>query len=231
MVNGYGTPTTGTLCQEWVDVPNGKFADPDLYAAKNSLEGQATKELYRTTFLGLATANPGGSGKNSVAAIASMRSDAEQLIGNNACASSALMRFQENLTRFATGKQGILLSGAQACSASAAGTSSAANFKDSDNKRFLADLIADQATTWMANRYQKDSVSEVKVVSRDKAGRPLSIAGQYAFIDFNGHLNQGSVFLKFTDGVPGCLAFWDAPDECRAPNRKMVAAYMQGGYL
>ena len=42
---------------------------------------------------------------------------------------------------------------------------------------------------------------------------------------------QGSVTVTFTDGMPTCIYFSDAPSACQTPNRRIVAKYSSGGYL
>jgi hypothetical protein len=148
----------------------------------------------------------------------------------NGCASAGLKRFQENMRLFALGKQPVRLDGTAVQSVATEAPRPGTAFKDSDYGRLLEDLVAEQAKTWAMNRYLRGSIAGVVVSSRDGVGRPAAIEARYAFSDFGGRRSQGSVTLKFSDGLPECLLFSDLPFDCRTPNRKLVAAYESGGY-
>lgn len=77
------------------------------------------------------------------------------------------------------------------------------------------------------NRYQKGRVSNVSVVSRDESGRPAKIKANYIFAGFSGKSN-GAITL--TNGLPECMFFFDFPNTCRTPNRRIVAAYDNYAY-
>src|SRR5262249_38894878 len=42
---------------------------------------------------------------------------------------------------------------------------------------------------------------------------------------------QGSVNVSFTNGMPACIYFSDAPDKCQTPNRRIVQRYSSGAYV
>jgi hypothetical protein len=41
---------------------------------------------------------------------------------------------------------------------------------------------------------------------------------------------QGSVTVGFSDGMPECIYFSDAPSACQTPSRRIIARYSSGGY-
>src|ERR1039457_2366339 len=81
------------------------------------------------------------------------------------------------------------------------------------------------------NRYVPGSVSRV-MVAHEPTGLPSNIMAKYVFTSpMNSGRTQGSVTVSFTDGMPQCIYFSDAPDTCQPPNRRIVAKYSSGGYL
>jgi hypothetical protein len=102
---------------------------------------------------------------------------------------------------------------------------------DSDYNRLVEDLVADQAKTWTFNRYVPGSISQM-IVAHDPTGRPAKILAKYFFNSpAKSGRTQGSVTVSFTDGMPKCIYFSDAPSECQPPNRRIIAKYSSGGYL
>jgi hypothetical protein len=229
-VNRYGTPVGPESCVSWRTRGTGKYADPALYAAQSALELQATREALRTTLQMMTNKNPIGTALGAVSVVTGMSNDADSVVQMNGCTSAGLKRFQENMRLFALGKQPVRLDGTAVQSVATEAPRPGTAFKDSDYGRLLEDLVAEQAKTWAMNRYLRGSIAGVVVSSRDRVGRPAAIQARYAFSDFGGRRSQGSVTLKFSDGLPECLLFSDLPFDCRTPNRKLVAAYESGGY-
>jgi hypothetical protein len=91
----------------------------------------------------------------------------------------------------------------------------------------MQDLVAEQAKTWVMNRFGR--VTDASVTSRDAAGRPSRLSARYVFQGFNGSTTS-SVDATFMDGLPECLYFFDAPSVCRSRARRIVVAYDAGSY-
>ena len=144
------------------------------------------------------------------------------------CDGAGLRRFQENVVLFSKGKQPILLPGAPppvTPSAQPPGV-----LADSDYNRLVDDLVADQARTWAFNRFLPGSTSHV-IVSHDPTGRPAKILAEYFFSSLGrSDRTQGSVTVGFSDGMPECIYFSDAPSACQTPSRRIIARYSSGGY-
>lgn len=220
-VNRYGAQVGPSSCVEYRTEGMGIYADPTLYAAKSKLDDESGLSVIKDTFRTMTQKNPLEAALNTVNDARQMTDDMNALVRLNACVSPGLKRFQENLMLFSMGKQPISLPGAARAQPSSPGT-----FKEQNYTRFLEDLIAEQAKTWLMNRFVPGSTSNVVVSSRDAAGRPSKIVGKYLF---NGR-SPGSVTLDFSDGEPRCMYFFDLPSTCKTPNRRIVAAYSSGAY-
>lgn len=219
---GAPRPLPGSdTCSTWRTVSLG-YADPVLYAAKAQLDNEQAANVVKDV---LSSKNLMGAAK-----------DASQLIGDldglvrlNACDGAGLRRFQENVVLFSKGKQPMLLPGAPPAvtpSAQAPGV-----LADSDYNRLVEDLVADQAKTWVLNRYVSGSTSRV-IVAHEPTGLPSKILAKYLFSSpMNSGRTQGSVTVSFSDGMPECIYFSDAPSACQTPSRRIVAKYSSGGYL
>jgi len=118
---------------------------------------------------------------------------------------------------------------AKTTAAEPAAPSTSGPASDQNYARLVEDLIAENAQTWMVNRFVAGSVKSVSILSRDSSGRPSKVVAPYLFNGFNGR-SQGSVTLTFADGLPGCLYFFDFPNTCRTPSRRIATAYSQGEY-
>jgi len=222
-VNGWGIEV-GSRCVEWTNEPTGVYADPEMYAAKLVVEKNVDANALRQTMrlLGSAGKDPFAPAMNMLSTTADLERDVELLLGMNACAGPAMKRFQENLKRYALGKQSIALN----ASSKAPVTQMAVN---SNYQALIEDLVSDFATTWAMNRYISGSVHDVEVTERDAAGHPLSVSARYRYNGFNPQ-SDGSLRISFADGLPECMYFFDAPSSCKTPNRKIVAAYRDGKY-
>jgi len=155
--------------------------------------------------------------------------DTDAMVRLNACSGPGLKRFEDNVALFSMGKQPLLLPGEPPPAAPKA--LSAGTLADSDYNRLLEDLIADQAKTWLANRYLPGSASQM-IVAHDPTGRPSMIRAKYLFTSpLTSGRTQGSVNVSFTDGMPTCIYFSDAPGTCQTPDRRLVTKYATGGYI
>jgi len=210
-----------TACSTWRTVSLG-YADPALYAAKTQLDDEQQVNQMKDL---LGSKNLMGSAKD----VLQLTDDMDALVRLNACDGAGLRRFQENVVLFSKGKQLILLPGAPpplTPSALPPGV-----LADSDYNRLMEDLVADQAKTWTVNRYVAGSTSSL-IVAHDPTGRTVKILARYLFSSpGRSDRTQGRVTVDFSDGVPECIYFSDAPSACQTPSRRIVAKYSSGGYL
>ena len=212
-----GTPS----CSRWRTVSLG-YADPVLYAAKAKLDKEQTANLVKDA---LGSKNLMGSAKDAF----QLTRDLDALVRLNACDGAGLRRFQENVVLFSEGKQPMLLPGAPPPVTPIA--QPAGVLARSDYNRLLADLVADQAKTWVFNRLVPGSTSHV-IVAHDPTGRPAKILAKYLFNSpGRSARTQGSVTVSFSDEKPECIYFSDAPNACQTPSRRIVSKYSSGGYL
>ena len=225
--NGYGVETS-RYCIRWVTVGTGLYADPEMYNVKMQLERIQARDGLRTVFGMLTKKDPIAGAMNMAGNAQAAVSDMNSLVRMNACTSSALNRFQENLKSFALNKQPIRL-GTNASVKPAVKSPTGISFKNQNYSKLMEDLIYEQSRTWAMNRFVRGSVSGVSVTSTDNLGRPAKITAQYIYNGFNNR-SRGSVTLTFTDGHPECMYFYDFPATCRTPNRKIAAAFSGGAY-
>ena len=217
-----GPPPQPHGCLTWKKVSLG-WADPALYAAKRQLDLQQSVNQLKDMV---------GSIKNPMRMIVGageLSGDTDAMVRLNACGGPGLKRFEDNVALFSMGKQPLLLPGEPPPAAPKA--LSAGALADSDYNRLLEDLIADQAKTWLANRYLPGSTSHM-IVAHDPRGRPSMIRAKYLFTSpLTSGRTQGSVNVSFTDGMPTCIYFSDAPGTCQTPDRRLVTKYATGGYI
>jgi len=215
-------PLVPHVCGTWKTVSLG-FADPALYAAKRQFDLQQSVNQLK---------DMAGSIKNPMRMIVGageLSGDTDAMVRLNACGGPGLKRFEDNVARFSMGKQPLLLPGEPPPAAPKA--LSASVLADSDYNRLLEDLIADQAKTWLANRYLPGSTSQM-IVAHDPTGRPSMIRAKYLFTSaLTSGRTQGSVNVSFTDGMPTCIYFSDAPGTCQTPDRRLVTRYSSGAYI
>ena len=215
-------PPMSHPCMSWKTVSLG-YADPALYAAKRRFDVEQSVNQFKDTV---------GSIKNPmrpVVDIVEVDSDMDALVRINACAGAGLRRFQENLVLFAMGKPPLLIPGSPPPVTPTAQPPGV--LAGSDYNRLLEDLIVDQARTWVMNRYVPGSTSRV-LVAHDPTGVAAKIMAKYLLSSpLSSGRTQGSVTVSFTDGMPTCIFFSDAPNTCQPPNRRIVARYASGSYL
>jgi hypothetical protein len=218
-----GPPPQPHGCLTWKKVSLG-WARPDLYAAFGQFDIQQKANQYKDMFGSLKNLNP----TRMLVGAGEFESDTEAMVRLNACGGPGLKRFEDNVVLFSMGKQPLLLPGEPPPGPKVL---SAGALADSDFKRLLEDLIADQARTWMANRYLPGSTSQM-IVAHDPTGRPSMIRAKYLFTSpLTSGRTQGSVNVSFTDGMPACIYFSDAPSTCQTPDRRLVSKFAAGGYL
>ena len=86
-------------------------------------------------------------------------------------------------------------------------------------------VVATDAQSWVWNRYDRGSMSNVQILSIN--GHSGVIYGEYTY---NGG-NQGWVKVKLTNGELECMEFWDFSGQCRplgqSPSHGVVAGFAQ----
>ena len=217
-----GPPPQPHGCLTWKKVSLG-WADPALYAAKRQFDLQQSVNQLKDMV---------GSIKNPMRMIVGageLSGDTDAMVRLNACGGPGLKRFEDNVVLFSMGKQPLLLPGEPPPAAPK--VLSAGELANSNFNRLLEDLIADQARTWALNRYVPGSTSQI-IVAHDPTGRSSMIRAKYSFTSpLTSGRTQGSVNVSFTNGMPTCVYFSDAPNTCQTPDRRIVSKYSSGGYL
>jgi len=223
--NGMQTESLPYCAGNWIQKGTGNYVDPEMWAAKKKLDSV----LYADAYKGILPVLKGDISQplRDAATTVTAQKDMTALLNLNTCKSPGLARFQENMRLFATNKLfGIRLDGtSQQLAPNPASSSRSHDYGD-----FIHDLLMEEAKSWRVNKFL-GGVSGVVVISSDAAG-PTKIGARYNFLDgvFGGG-SSGTVTLTFSDGVPECLYFWDAKGICRAVNRKIAAAFIEGYYL
>ena len=222
--NGYGMVISRN-CVRWREKLTGLYADPRLYSINNSLARNAGLNmlggmLYGDPFAARAIADD----------LIAIGNDMNNLVSKNKCYNAGLERFENNLVRFITKNQPLLLPGKETLEL--VFSSSKVNLKldNLDLGALLNDLIAENARGWMMNRYLLHSVGNIRVTSKSRSGKPESVRASYFFKNF-GKRYRGDVVLNFKNDLPACLYFSDAPQTCRHPSRGIVNRYQRGAYV
>ncbi|MGJ5820980.1 hypothetical protein [Paludibaculum fermentans] len=225
--NGYGVEIS-RYCTNWVTEGIGVYADPEMYSVKTQLDRLAAGDAMRHVGRVLTQRDPIAGVMAMAGNAQAIQADMEDVVQQNGCASAGLKRFEENLRLFAMNQQPIRL-GETGPRLSAIAPLPGIPFRDQNYIKLIEDLVSEHSKTWAMNRYLRGSVGGVSVASRDPQGRPAKVVANYTYDGFNGR-SQGSVSVKFTEGVPECMYFHDFPATCRTPNRAIVASYSDGAY-
>jgi hypothetical protein len=230
-VNGYGVEQPGSRsCTHYETYGTGVFADPELYQASQFEDGKMATVLLGQ--IGSTMTKTGDAGINAAMGnlmqsvdfarqAGDFKTDLQSLFHKNACGGAPLKRLERNLIAFATNRPPIRMADIP---------TSSGPTRDSDYQTLLDDLVGDQSSGWMLNRFVRSSISNVAVVSRDSAGHPLQVSADYAYDGARGRA-EGTVTLRFEGDAPQCLVFSDLPDACRAVNHSFAAAYEDGKYV
>ena len=215
-----------TGCNSWRTERTGVYADPQLYDAVQRVGVKTQMNLIKN-MVGIRTGNNGRASNpfnimqqvndQMVASVG----ESKAIIAANGCGSLALKNFQSNLIRFANGEAPMKYAGAVV----SAPVAVLPGVRDADFTRLLDDLVADNARGWMMNRYEPGSISD-PIVSHDPTGAPTRIMARFRYVGSQ----SGRVTLSFKDGVPDCLYFSDAPDNCRAASQRVISAYEKNAY-
>ncbi len=223
--NGYGVEVS-RYCVEWVQVPSGIYAKPEMYGALLQLEQSLSGESLKMFMEMIGDQNAIGNSVDMAHKAKALLYDMSALFQQNACDSPGMKRFEENLRLFALGKPAIRMAGQSKYTAmkEAGGPTGPQDFA-----RLIDDLVVDQAKTWMFNKYISGSVSGVRVLSSDDQGRPGMIQANYRYSGFGGSSN-GWVKVRFNQGLPDGIYFFDFPSNRKTPTPSIVASYANGDY-
>ncbi|WP_163379656.1 hypothetical protein [Cyclobacterium sp. SYSU L10401] len=223
--NGFGVEVS-RYCVDWVKVPTGLYADPNVYQAHSVVQSILDRDTFK--HLGkMLTQFANGEGMQAMTSMVgdalSMKADLAELFRLNGCGNKAMKRFEENLIRFANNQAPLNLSGDMA--AREVDYSRPQNFKI-----LIEDLILENSKSWAVNKFIRNSVENVSITARDSQNRPSNMSASYQFEGFFGR-QQYTVKISFRDGVPDCLYFQDYPNTCRTADRRIVAAFRKGKYI
>lgn len=219
--DAYGWEISRT-CIEWIDVGRNLFATPEMTYAKKEIERVQTTDALRNMFKMMNQKNLVGEALSLVEKSSIIKSDMAKLVKMNDCKSEGLMRFQENLRLFALNKQPIRLNGNVNHTATI--TVNNQNFS-----KLAEDLVYEHSKTWAINRYQKGSISNIAITSKDNQNRPKEMTAKYIYSGWSGK-STGSVRITFTEGQPECLYFFDFPKTCRTADRRIASKFLNGAY-
>lgn len=220
--NGFGA-VTNTSCVRWVEVPTGLYADPKLYSSSNRLSARASKGMLNKTFSG----DPFAS-RSIIDETLSLGNDMSNLVEKNKCDNAGLRRFESNLYRFVESKPPLLLSNKETLASTRNTKHTGFDASNLNIAKLIDDLIIENSKGWMMNRYQSGGVSNIRK-GRNTAGAG-SVTASYSFYSVQKQ-ETGGVTLTFTNDLPACLYFFDAPQTCRKPSRKIINKYEKGLYL
>jgi hypothetical protein len=225
-----GLEVPGTLtCDSSHPVPSGIYADPAMLQAHDAQSTRAALAVFGN--LGSVLTKTGDAGINAafgmdvnfldvVRQAKDLAPDMQKVIALNTCGGAPIRRFQQNLIAYLTNAAPMRMAGIPATTP----------FRDSDYQTFLDDLVAAQSRAWIMNSFQRDSIANVEVGTRDEAGHPLSITARYAFQSM-GKAGEGRLDLRFKNGMPDCITYADVPDACRVIDPKVVTAFEDGKYV
>ncbi len=226
-------------CVSYESVQTGRFAKTELYNAVKELERQSVQNLGRTisTMFGqISQGDPLSSMKKSIGTALVIKGDVYSLVQRyaeiNACKSPALLRFEENIRLFASNRSPLKLDGTPTVN-SVTVPIPGVPYQDQNYEKLIDALVTDDSNRWGAfSRFVRGSITGTSVESRDEFGRPTRVEATYVHNDIDRSGKRGTVILKFTEGLPDCLAYSDAipAPTCHTPNRKIVATYEQGGF-
>ena len=95
----------------------------------------------------------------------------------------------------------------------------------SDAIAYFDGLIAEDASSWMMNRYDRGSMRNMKIIATSNGGQTKVVYGDYTY---NGG-QAGWVKAQFNNGELSCIEFWDFSGQCRplgrSPSQGMAAGF------
>lgn len=221
----YGNETSRN-CIDWVAVKSGLYAKPDLYRSKEKFVSQVALDVAGEEFGILFDENAIGNSVDKIHKIKGLKGDMQQFFKLNGCKNEVLEQFERNLKAFALKETPTRLKkqSKYRTMKTSGGPTGSHNYS-----KLLSDLVANQSKTWAINKYDRGSISGVRVSRRDGQGRPLEMNANYSYSSMFGS-SKGSVRVTFKNGLPACMYFFDFPRNCKPPNSSIVASYATGKY-
>ncbi len=219
-VNQFGTEVDARRCTQYNTVGTGRYADPRVYALHKALDSSMNVAVLQAYIKDLVPNAGNGTGLRQMTDIGTyVLQDGAQFLVDNACASPATMRYQENLLHFGRGEAPISMPGAT----KALSTMTLA--KQQNYKGLIDGLITEESKAWAVNRYLGGS-AQVTAVNHNSDGTPKEIDAKYSLAN----QSTGKVRVTFEDDAAPCLYFSDAPTNCRIPNPKLMSAFRRNKY-
>ena len=223
--NGYGAEID-RYCVRWKKVESGYYARRDLYNAYEEVERIHDANALGEAMKMMMDPNAIGNSVDMVHKAKALVFDMARIFALNSCDSPGIRRFEENLKLFALNKPSIRMKGVGKYTAM---KKSGGPTGSQDFNRLIDDLVADQARTWMFNKYISESIAGVTILSKDNQGRPKILKANYLYSGFNGK-SKGWVKIIFTNGLPEGIYFFDFPNKRKTPSISIVASYAKGDY-
>jgi hypothetical protein len=97
-----------------------------------------------------------------------------------------------------------------------------------DLTRSLDEIVSVDSQSWVFNRYDRGSMTNVKLLGGSKDGRSALVYGEYSY---NGG-SAGWVKALMINGKLRCLEFWDFAGQCRplghSPSQAIMAGVIRG---
>ena len=218
--NGWGVETN-RICIEWMDIATGLYAHPEAYAALNAAESRVAGNTLQILFQMLK--NPTAMFNSTINYATAYKSDMTQLVNQNKCGGEGLLRFQENLRRFALNATPLLLEGMKT-----EVSSETIDHTQQNLQKLANDLIAKDAQSWAINRFHRGT-TRIMDSKMDGQGQLAEIKASYNFEGWGGN-SRNSVRIVFNNGRATCMYFADFPSKCKTPDRKIMGRFYRGEY-
>ncbi len=172
-VNQFGTEVDARRCTQYNTVGTGRYADPRVYALHKALDSSVSVAVLQAYIRDLVPNAGNGNGLRQMTDIGTyVLQDGARFLVDNACASPATMRYQENLLHFGRGEAPTRMPGA------AKALSKMTLAKQQNYKGLIDDLITEEAKAWAVNRYLSGS-AQVTAVNHNSDGTPKEIDAKY----------------------------------------------------
>lgn len=221
--NGWGIETN-RHCIEYVSVPTGIFAHPEAYSALNTVESMVAGNTLQLMFNILK--NPTSFYSSAITYATAYKTDMAQIVQMNPCGGPGILRFQENLRRFAANEPALPLQGMTQNTNNSA--SKSLDYKNQNLEKLANDLIGEDARNWAINQFSHGT-ARITNTKMDSQGRLAQISASYKFKGWGGY-ETNNVRIVFEAGRAACMYFSDFPSKCKTPDRKVMGRFYQGKY-
>ena len=221
--NGWGIETN-RQCIEYVSVPTGIYAHPAAYSALNKVESMVASNTLQLMFNILK--NPTSFYNSAITYATAYKTDMAQLVNMNPCGGPGILRFQENLSRFAKNEPPLLLTGT--INETPNSVTKRLNPTQQNLDKLADDLIAQDARNWAINQFSHGS-TRITDTQTNNQGQLSEITASYNYKGWGGY-TRGSVRIVFENGRATCMYFSDFPYKCKTPNRKVLGRFNRGEY-